>query len=153
MMPPKSQEVSRDVQDRAIACEGTLSFTEDFSRPASLARAAQPSALTGLVGMPLLYLRAGTLSAKLLLSGGVAGAVSRTATAPIDRLKFILQVQDGQLITVRQVFDRFWHTAAITGMLLPLHCVLILFRIPSLCCHHCNPISAGVQANGCRRLI
>lgn len=104
MMPPKSQAVSRNAQDQAIACKGTLSFTEDLSRPASLARAAQPSALTGLVGMPLLYLRAGTLSAKLLLSGRVAGALSRTATAPIDRLKFILQVQDGQLITVRQGF-------------------------------------------------
>ena len=110
MMPPKPQEVNRDVQDQAIACEGTLSFTEDFSRPASLARAAQPSALTGLV--------------------------SRTATAPIDRLKFILQVQDGQLITVRQVFDRFWHMCAIRGMLLPLHCTLIRFKISTIRCHH-----------------
>lgn len=33
---------------------------------------------------------------KLLLSGGVAGAVSRTATAPIDRLKMLLQVQDSK---------------------------------------------------------
>ncbi len=81
-----------------------MRLTEDFSRPAGLARSAQPSVLAGLFGMPLLYLRAGTLSAKLLLSGGVAGAVSRTATAPIDRLKFILQVQDGQLITIRQVY-------------------------------------------------
>ncbi|PSC68761.1 Calcium-binding mitochondrial carrier S [Micractinium conductrix] len=31
---------------------------------------------------------------KLLLAGGVAGAVSRTATAPIDRLKMLLQIQD-----------------------------------------------------------
>jgi solute carrier family 25 (mitochondrial phosphate transporter), member 23/24/25/41 len=31
---------------------------------------------------------------KLLAAGGVAGAVSRTATAPIDRVKMLLQVQD-----------------------------------------------------------
>jgi hypothetical protein len=33
---------------------------------------------------------------KCLISGGVAGAISRTATAPLDRLKLILQVQTGQ---------------------------------------------------------
>lgn len=31
--------------------------------------------------------------AKFMISGAVAGAVSRTATAPIDRLKLLLQVQ------------------------------------------------------------
>jgi len=31
---------------------------------------------------------------KLLISGGLAGAVSRSLTAPIDRLKMLLQVQD-----------------------------------------------------------
>ena len=102
-MSSAEQQHERRAQDQAVACETTLSLTEDVSRPASLARAAQPSAIKGLLGMPLGYLRTGTLSAKLLLSGGVAGAVSRTATAPIDRLKFLLQVQDGQLISIRQV--------------------------------------------------
>mmetsp|Transcript_21240 Transcript_21240/g.59056 ORF Transcript_21240/g.59056 Transcript_21240/m.59056 type:complete len:311 (-) Transcript_21240:248-1180(-) len=32
---------------------------------------------------------------KLFIAGGVAGIVSRTATAPIDRLKMLLQVQEG----------------------------------------------------------
>ena len=31
--------------------------------------------------------------AKFMISGAVAGAVSRTATAPIDRLKLLLQVR------------------------------------------------------------
>ena len=31
--------------------------------------------------------------AKFMIAGGVAGAVSRTATAPIDRLKLLLQVR------------------------------------------------------------
>jgi len=33
---------------------------------------------------------------KFLLSGGIAGAVSRTATAPLDRVKIYLQMQRGQ---------------------------------------------------------
>ncbi|KAK9804762.1 hypothetical protein WJX72_003881 [[Myrmecia] bisecta] len=45
--------------------------------------------------------------AKLLASGGLAGAISRTFTAPIDRLKFLLQVQDGRtMMTLRQGLAR-----------------------------------------------
>jgi solute carrier family 25 phosphate transporter 23/24/25/41 len=33
---------------------------------------------------------------RCLVSGGVAGAISRTATAPLDRLKLVLQVQSSQ---------------------------------------------------------
>lgn len=37
-----------------------------------------------------------------LQPAGLAGAVSRTATAPVDRLKMLLQVQDGaHAMTIR----------------------------------------------------
>ena len=41
-------------------------------------------------------------AAKFVLAGGLAGAVSRTATAPVDRLKMLLQVQESQHLTLRQ---------------------------------------------------
>lgn len=102
-MTSGQQQPKGEAQNEAATCQAAMSLAQDFSRPASLARVAPTPTLTSMLGLPLLYLRAGTLSAKLLLSGGVAGAISRTATAPIDRLKFLLQVQDNQAITVRQV--------------------------------------------------
>ncbi|RMZ52040.1 hypothetical protein APUTEX25_001234 [Auxenochlorella protothecoides] len=46
-------------------------------------------------------------TAKLLVSGGIAGALSRTATAPIDRLKMLLQIQEGRTpMTMRQGFKQ-----------------------------------------------
>ena len=51
---------------------------------------------------------------RLLLAGGLAGAVSRTATAPLDRLKVVLQVQRGHagvLPTVRKI----WREDKLTG--------------------------------------
>ncbi|KAI8465084.1 MAG: mitochondrial substrate carrier [Monoraphidium minutum] len=41
-------------------------------------------------------------AAKFVFAGGLAGALSRTATAPIDRLKMLLQVQESRHLTLRQ---------------------------------------------------
>lgn len=37
-----------------------------------------------------------------LCAAGLAGAVSRTATAPVDRLKMLLQVQEGRRLSIRE---------------------------------------------------
>lgn len=105
-MPGNQRTSSVANHEQSTACQAGLAVTEDFSRPAAIARQAAPQGAQGLLGVPygaVMLLRAGTLSSKLLLSGGLAGALSRTVTAPIDRLKFILQVQEGPAISVIQV--------------------------------------------------
>ena len=46
------------------------------------------------------------------LAGGVSGAVAKTATAPIERVKLLIQTQDAnpKIISgeVRQKIDRHW---------------------------------------------
>ncbi|CAG9467650.1 unnamed protein product [Pedinophyceae sp. YPF-701] len=41
---------------------------------------------------------------KVMLSGGIAGVVSRSTTAPIDRAKMIMQVAEGSHMNMRQAF-------------------------------------------------
>ncbi len=50
---------------------------------------------------------------KVLVAGGFAGAVSRTMTAPLDRLKIILQVQGSHGVVAS--FMRMWKEEGIRG--------------------------------------
>ncbi|CAA0811230.1 Mitochondrial substrate carrier family protein [Striga hermonthica] len=51
---------------------------------------------------------------KYLIAGGVAGAASRTATAPLDRLKVILQVQTTQA-SIGPAVRNIWKEGGILG--------------------------------------
>ncbi|KAH9743103.1 hypothetical protein KPL70_003188 [Citrus sinensis] len=51
---------------------------------------------------------------RYLISGGVAGATSRTATAPLDRLKVVLQVQTTRAHIMPAIRD-IWRDGGISG--------------------------------------
>lgn len=53
-------------------------------------------------------------ASRYLIAGGVAGAASRTATAPLDRLKVILQVQTGEARIIPAVKD-IWRGGGLLG--------------------------------------
>lgn len=52
---------------------------------------------------------------KYLAAGGVAGAVSRTVTAPLDRLKLILQIQQSQAGSIAHLVRQIWSKEGAKG--------------------------------------
>eukprot|EP00877_Chromochloris_zofingiensis_P001924 jgi/Chrzof1/11732/Cz06g07120.t1 len=52
---------------------------------------------------------------KFVFAGGLAGAISRTATAPVDRVKMLLQVQESQRMTIKQALKMMSAEAVLAG--------------------------------------
>ncbi|OVA09706.1 EF-hand domain [Macleaya cordata] len=53
-------------------------------------------------------------ASKYLIAGGVAGATSRTATAPLDRLKVVLQVQTTR-VRIMPAIKNLWREGGLLG--------------------------------------
>ena len=51
---------------------------------------------------------------RMFIAGGTAGAAARTATAPLDRIKLLFQVQVRKESTWDHALTRFTHGSACT---------------------------------------
>jgi hypothetical protein len=83
---------------------------------------------------------------------GIAGAVSRTATAPVDRLKMLMQIADsGTRLTVRGAFRQMSAEGAGLGLRV---CGRTVSRRPHTCLHvpvglAVCPCASGAQPEQC----
>ena len=85
----------------------------------------------------------------LFLAAAVAGAISRTCTAPVDRLKMLLQIQDGaQALTLRGGLQRMAAEGAQlqTPASTKSHSIEVFVHTDLLCRFDCSAACLCLQA-------
>ncbi|KAJ6795202.1 uncharacterized protein M6B38_362090 [Iris pallida] len=99
---------SEDVVGKSSAEESAVTTIVNLAEEAKLAREGVKAPGHAILSV-----------CKSLVAGGVAGGVSRTAVAPLERLKILLQVQNAQNVQYKgtiQGLKYIWRTEGIRGL-------------------------------------
>ncbi|KAJ6832703.1 uncharacterized protein M6B38_124910 [Iris pallida] len=99
---------SEDVVGKSSAGESAVTTIVNLAEEAKLAREGVKAPGHAILSV-----------CKSLVAGGVAGGVSRTAVAPLERLKFLLQVQNAHNVQYNgtiQGLKYIWRTEGVRGL-------------------------------------